>query len=99
MEVQDALAHWISEHEESLDLHTNSHKLVNPRVPRDHIRARTIIDELKDKGFTLQCSRKDLYKAIGNTRGSTKRTLIKWTNFLIDHNYMKWVTHRILEIV
>jgi len=99
MEVQDALAHWISEHEESLDFHTNSHKLINPMLPRDHIRARGIIDELKGKGFTLQCSRKDLWRAIENVRGSDERTLIKWTKFLIDHGYMKWISHRILEIV
>lgn len=99
MEVQDALAHWISEHEESLDFHTNTHKLVNPMLPRDHIRARGIVSELKNKGFTLQCSRKDLWRSIENTRGSDKRTLIKWTKFLVDHGYMKWISHRILEIV
>ncbi len=99
MEVQDALAHWISEHDESLDLYTNSHKLVNPMLPRDHISARNIISELKNKGFTLQCSRKDLWRAIENVRGSDKRTLIKWTKFVVEHGYMKWITHRILEIV
>ena len=99
MEVQDALAHWISEHDESLDLYTNTHKLVNPMFPRDHIRSREIMSDLKNKGFTLQCSRKDLWRAIGNVRGSDKRTLIKWTKFLVDNGYMKWITHRILEIV
>ena len=99
MEVQDAIAHWISEHEESLDFHTNSHKLVNPMFPRDHIRAREIVSDLKNKGFTLQCSRKDLWRAIENVRGSDKRTLIKWTKFVVDHGYLKWISHRILEIV
>ncbi len=99
MECQDALAHWISEHEESLDFHTNSHKLVNPMLPRDHIRAREIISELRNKGLTLQCTRKDLWRSIENTRGSDNRTKIKWTKFVVDHGYMKWISHRILEIV
>jgi len=99
IEVQDALAHWISEHNESLDIYTNSHKLVNPMLPRDHIRAREIINDLKNKNFVLQCSRKDLYRSIEDTRGSDPRTKIKWTKFLVTHGYMKWITHRILEIV
>ncbi len=99
MEVQDALAHWISEHNESLDFHTNSHKLVNPMLPRDHIRAREIINDLKNKGFLLQCPRKDLWRSIENVRGSDMRTKIKWTKFVVDHGYMKWISHRILEIV
>ncbi len=99
MEVQDALAHWIIEQNESLDFYTNSHKLINPMLPKDHIRARDIIGELKDKGFTLQCTRKDLWRAIENARGSDERTLIKWTKFLVNHGYMKWITHRLLEIV
>ena len=98
-EVQDALAHWVSEHEESLDFNTNSHKLVNPMLPRDHISARNIMSVLKDRGFTLQCSRKDLWRAIENVRGSDKRTKAKWTKFVVDNGYMKWISHRILEIV
>ena len=98
-EVQEAIAHWISEHEESLDMHTNTHKLVNPMMPRSHVNAREIMTELRSKGFILQCSMKDLRRAIEQTRGSDERTIKKWTKFLVDNGYMKFVTHRILEIV
>lgn len=99
MECQDALVHWISEHDESLDFYTNSHKLVNPMQPRDHIRAREIMNDLKSKGFLLQCSRKDLWRSIENVRGSDERTKNKWTKFVVENGYMKWISHRILEIV
>jgi len=98
-EVQDALVHWISEHEETLDMHTNTHKLVNPVIPRSHIYAREIVDNLKNRGFTLQLSIKDLHRAIGETRGSDPRTFKKWAQFLVEHGYMKWITHRLLEMV
>ena len=98
-EVQDALAHWISEHEETLELHTNTHKLINPSLPRSHKDAREIIDWLKEHGFCLQCKDKDLRKAISHVRGSDPRTIKKWMLFLVDNGYMKWITHRSLEIL
>lgn len=98
-EVQDALAHWISEHQETLELHTNTHKVINPSLPGSHRQARQIIDYLREQGFHLQCKDKDLQKAIINTRGSDSRTIKKWMLFLVDNGYMKWITHRTLEIL
>jgi len=98
-EVQDALAAWIQSHEETLELHTNTHKKINPHLPRSHREAREIIEWLKDRGFFLQVSINNLKKAIENTRGSDPRTIKKWIKFLVDNGYMKWISHRILEIV
>lgn len=98
-EVQDALVHWISEHQETLELHTNTHKIINPSLPGSHRQARQIIDYLREQGFHLQCRDKDLKRAIENTRGSDSRTIKKWMLFLVDNGYMKWTTHRVLEIV
>jgi len=98
-EVSDAIAHWIHEHEETLELHTNTHKVINPALPLSHRRARRIVNWLRDKGFSLQCSIKDLERAISNTRGSDPRTIRKWIRFLVDNGYLKWVTHRSLEIL
>jgi len=98
-EVQNAIAHWLNEHEETLDLHTNTHKVLNPNFPRSHLLAKQIIDTLRDKGFIDQCSIKDLKKVIINLRGFDPRTVKKWINFLVDNGYLKWLTHRTLEIL
>lgn len=98
-EVQDALAHWIQECGQTLELHTNTHKKVNPALPHSHRQAKEIIDWLRDRGFSLQCSLGDLEKAISNTRGSDPRTTKKWIRFLTGNGYIKWVTHRNLEIL
>jgi len=98
-EVNDALAHWILEHQETLDLHTNTHKPINPSLSKSHLYARQIIGWLKDHGFFLQCSIKDLTRAISYVRGSDPRTIKKWTEFLTSNGYMKWITHRSLEIL
>lgn len=98
-EVQDALAHWISEHEETLELHTNTHKVINPSLPGSHWQAKQIIDWLRDHGVSVQCTDRDLRKAIINTRGSDSRTIKKWMKFLVDEGYLKLITHRLYEIV
>jgi len=98
-EVQDALAHWIQMHEEDGGAHTNSHKKINPSLPRSHRDAREIIDWLRDKGFFLQVSVDALRKAIENTRGSDERTIRKWTKFLVKNGYLKWISDRTLEIL
>jgi len=98
-EVQDALAHWIQMHEEDICAHTNSHKKINPALPRSHRDAREIIDWLRDRGFFLQVSVSTLRKAIENTRGSDERTIRKWINFLVKNGYLKWISNRTLEIL
>lgn len=53
---------------------------------------------LRERGYYKQVSIEEIYRAIENIRGSDQRTKKKWLKFMVDHGYLKWITHRILEI-
>jgi hypothetical protein len=95
-EVQHAIAHWIQQHESTLTQTT--HK-INPSIPRSHLAANAIVNRLRERGFHVQCSKRDLIKAIEAERGSDPRTIMKWLKFLVRNGYLKWLNPNVLEIL
>ena len=93
-EVERAIKYFL----DSVELRTNTHKLENPSLPRSHKIAHQIIDLLRERGYHKQVPIEEVYKAIEDVRGSDPRTKKKWIKFMVDHGYLKWKTHRILEI-
>ena len=79
-------------------MHTNTRKLENSSLPRSHKVALQIVDLLRERGYHKEVSVEEVYKAIEEVRGSDPRTKRKWLKFMIDHGYLGWKTHRILEI-
>lgn len=53
---------------------------------------------LRERGYHIEIPVEEVYKAIEDIRGSDPRTKKKWLKFMVDHGYLKWITHRILEI-
>lgn len=96
-EVTDALNHWIADHESSLDVHTKTHTILNPRAPKLHAWLREIIRQLPVA--THQVRREELEKAIGVTRGSDPRTYDKWIRELVRNGYMKVIGFGIFEVL
>ena len=94
LEVENALEHYLK----AADLHTNTHKIQNPTLPRTHRIAQQIINLLRDRGFHNQASVDDIYKAIEDIRGSDPRTKKKWLKFMVNHGYLKWINNRVLKI-
>ena len=95
-EVQHAIAHWIQEHESTLTQIT--HK-INPSLPRSHLAANAIVNRLRECGLHVQCSKRDLVRAIEAERGSDPRTVTKWMKFLVRNGYLKWLNPNVLEIL
>jgi len=93
LEVENALEHYLK----IADLHTNTHKIQNPTLPRTHRIAQQIISLLRDRGFHNQASVDDIYKAIEDIRGSDPRTKKKWLKFMVTHGYLKWINNRVLK--
>ena len=93
-EVQCALIHWIHENEATI-----TQKLTNPTTPKSHQAAQQIMFHLKEKGFTTQCSYKDLRKSIESVRGMDIRTVRKWLKFLGRNGYIKQLRTYIYEIL
>jgi len=98
-EVSDAIAYWINRHQETLELHTNTHKPINPAFPRVHLICRQIVEAVKKRGFTFQVPASVVEKEIGEIRGSDRRTIRKWLKNLTKYGYMKWIQLRLLEII
>jgi len=99
IEVQEAIVSRISEYKSTVDAHTKTTHKINPPIPKSHLQAREIIDELQRMGYILQCSRKELRKAIEATRGTDLRTINKWMRFLVEHGYLKMMNPNIFEIL
>ena len=93
-EIEEAIKYYL----EMAEMHTNTRKLENPSLPRSHKVALQIVDLLRERGYHKEVSVEEVYKAIEEVRGSDPRTKKKWLKFMIDHGYLRWKTHRILEI-
>ena len=93
-EIEEAIKYYL----EMAEVHTNTRKLENPSLPRSHKVALQIVDLLRERGYHKEVSVEEVYKAIEEVRGSDPRTKKKWLKFMIDHGYLRWKTHRILEI-
>jgi len=93
-EVYSLLLNFIK----TVEIRTNALKSVDPSLPRSHKTAQRIIDLLRERGYYKQVSIEEIYRAIEDIRGSDQRTKKKWLKFMVDHGYLKWRTHRILEI-
>ena len=93
-EIEEAIKYYL----EKVELHTNTLKPENPFLPRSHKTAQRIIDLLRERGYHIEVPAEKVYRAIEDIRGSDPRTKKKWLTFLVDHGYLKWKTHRILEI-
>lgn len=86
-EIEEAIKYYL----ETNEMHTSTHKVENPSLPRTHQICLSIIRWLRDhypgyERFTIN----ELYKAIMNVRGSDKRTLKKWLRNLLSLGYMQW---------
>lgn len=76
----------------------NTNTQIHKKPPRrGHEAAASILDDLKDRGYTLQFSLNELKKSIERVRGSDPRTIIKWCKFLDNHGYVKFIGNRILK--
>ena len=93
-EIEEAIKYYL----ETVEIRTNALKSVDPSLPRSHKTAQRIIDLLRERGYYKQVSIEEIYRAIEDVRGSDQRTKKKWLKFMVDHGYLKWITHRILEI-
>jgi len=93
-EIEEAIKYYL----ETAEMHTKTRKLENPSLPRSHKVALQIVDLLRERGYHKEVSVEEVYKAIEEVRGSDPRTKKKWLKFMIDHGYLGWKTHRILEI-
>lgn len=74
VEVQNALAHWISE--QGLAAHTQTR--INPGLPRIQEKIERLIQWLRDKGYTNQFSLKDWEQAVLANLGGDPRTVQKY---------------------
>ena len=96
LELEHALSNWIRLNEGSLAQTTQK---INPFPARGHLVAMAIKQRLVQRGFTLQCHKNELFKAIEEERGTDFRTRMKWFKWLIRNGYYKFLNANILEIV
>jgi len=96
IEVEHALANWIQLNEGVVAQNTQK---VNPFPIKGHFVAMAIKQRLIQKGYSLQCHKNELLKAIEEERGTDERTKMKWFKWLIRNGYYKFLNSNILEIV
>ncbi len=93
-EVEEAIRAWLRL--QHAQIHT---KRLNPSKPLIHIVMDEIIQRLRNQGCFLQCTYKELQKAISEVRGSDERTYKKWLNILLQENRIKQIGTYTYEIV
>lgn len=94
VEVQNAIAEYLKI--KHAQIHT---KYLNPRTPVVHRVCQEIIHKLKEEGLINQVSSRVLAHAIGETRGTDKRTIRKWMRELEKNGYLKSIGTYTWEIL
>ena len=95
IEVQNAIAYWLNE--QGLAAHTHAH--INPGMPKAQAKIDSIIQWLRNQGYTNQFSLKDWEKATIHTVGSDPRTIKKYLSLARKLGRIKPYAGNIWEIV
>jgi len=95
MEVQNAIAHYLSE--QALAAHTKTR--INPGLPRAQLKIDAIIARLRSWGFVNQFSIKDWRKACYHVVGHDPRTVKKYLKTAEQLGRIKFYAGSIWEIV
>ena len=95
IEVQQAIAHWLNEKQDS----THTHTQINPGIPKAQRNLDLIFQWLRSKGYINQFSLSDWNLACANTVGSDPRTINKYLNLALKIGRAKYIVGRVYEIV
>ena len=95
VEVQQAIAHWLNEKQDS----THTHTKINPGIPKAQRNLDLIFQWLKARGYINQFSLSDWNLACANTIGSDPRTINKYLNLALKIGRAKHIIGNVYEIV
>jgi len=98
-EVEAAIVHWLSEHEDPA--HTNAHTSVsmNPGLPRAQSTVNSIILWLQKNGFVHQFTFAEWRRACAHVAGADPRTVKKYLQLAEAFGRIKRVSANVWEIV
>lgn len=95
IEVQNAIAHWMSE--QGLAAHTQTR--INPGMPRIQEKIDELIKWLREKGYTNQFTLNDWEQAVVHNLGGDPRTVQKYLDLAKKIGKIKPYAGNVWEIV